>query len=91
MEVTDADIDGEIADIAESAGKSPEELRSEWEEAGVLAVLEETVMHRKAVRWLMDHVEVVEEEPGTGEQGEEAAEEQPKKPKRARKSAKKEE
>lgn len=87
MEVTDADVDEEIAALAQSAEKSPEELRREWEEAGVIAVLEETVMHRKAVQWLLDNVEIVEKGPDEAE----APAEEPAKPKRTRKRAAKKE
>jgi trigger factor len=65
LEVTDADIDAELADIASSADKTAEELRASWEEAGILAVLQEQVMQRKAVDWLLDHVEMTDETPET--------------------------
>jgi trigger factor len=86
MEVTDADIDTELEGVAGGSGKSAAELRTEWETAGVLAVLRETVMQRKAVEWLIDNVEIVEEEPAA----EEDAADVPAKPKRARKGSKKE-
>jgi trigger factor len=85
LAVTDADLEAEIADLAESAGKSPEELRREWEEAGMLAVLREHATQRKAVEWLLDHAEITEEQPSSAE------EEPAAKPKKPRKSAKKKE
>lgn len=61
MEVTDADIDAEIAIFADNSEQTAEELRARWEETGVIAVLFEQVMHRKAVEWLLANVEVSEE------------------------------
>lgn len=90
MEVSDEDVDADLAEIAKSADKTPEELRKQWEDAGVLGVLKEQVMQRKAYDWLTGHVEMVEEsaqEPATAA----TAEEKPAKPKRPRRSAKKKE
>ncbi len=63
MEVTDADIDQEVAEFASSSDKTPEELRKQWEEAGITAVLHESVVQRKAVGWLLEHVKVEIESP----------------------------
>jgi len=65
LEVTDGDIDAEIALISSQSDKDPAELRSTWEESGVIAVLREQVMHNKAVHWLVDsaNVAVIEEIP----------------------------
>lgn len=54
MEVTEADIDEEIALIASSGTSDPAELRRSWEESGVIDVLREQIIHKKAVEWLMD-------------------------------------
>jgi trigger factor len=88
LEVTDADVDAELADIAQSADKTADELRASWEEAGILAVLEEQVMQRKSVEWLLDHVEMTEETPETSATAEPADE---KPPAKGRKPKKKEE
>ncbi len=65
--VTDADIDAEIAMISSQADKDPAELRSSFEDSGVIAVLREQVMHNKAMAWLIDpaNVAVVEAAPET--------------------------
>jgi len=60
MEVTDADIDEELSEIARASKSTPEETRRKWEEMGLMAVIREGVMHRKAVNWLMENVTVVE-------------------------------
>lgn len=62
-EITDADIEDEIMKIADSRESDPAELRRKWEETGVIAVLREQIMHRRAVEWLVDpaNVEFLEE------------------------------
>ena len=63
MEITDATIDEELAEIARATKSTPEEARKKWEEMGLMAVIREGVMHRLAVNWLMENVTVVEVEP----------------------------
>ena len=63
MEVTDAEIDEELVEIAKATNSTPEEARKKWEEMGLMAVIREGVMHRMAVGWLMDNVTVIEVEP----------------------------
>lgn len=58
MEVTDADIDAELADIAEATKTSPEDARKRWEEMGLMTVVAEQIMHGKAVAWLIDNATV---------------------------------
>lgn len=85
FEVTDADIDAEIAPfVDEASGKSLEKLRESWEQTGVIAVLHEQAMHRKAVEWLLANVAVTEE-------GEQTAEEPAAGKKPSKKKAKKDE
>jgi len=60
MEVTDADIDEELNTIAEGTETTPEEARKRWEEMGLLPVVTEQIMHRKAVEWLMENATVTE-------------------------------
>jgi len=60
MEVTDADIDEELNTIAEGTETTPEEARKSWEEMGLLPVVTEQIMHRKAVEWLMDNATITE-------------------------------
>ncbi len=79
MEVTDEDIDAELKEIASSTETSPEEARKRWEELGLMSVVREQIMHRKAVLWLLDNITVVEEAARRGrreareEAGQEAA------------------
>lgn len=60
MEITDADVDEELKEVAQATDSSPEDARARWEEMGLMAVLREQIMQRKAVMWLLDNVEVVE-------------------------------
>jgi trigger factor len=83
MEVTDADIDEELAEIARATKSTPEEARKKWEDMGLMAVIREGVMHHKAVNWLMENVTVVEVEPT------DVTEEAPAEPKGKKKASKK--
>lgn len=60
MDVTDADIHEELVAISGESDDAPEDLRKRWEEAGVMGALREQVQQRKAMLWLLDHVQVTE-------------------------------
>ena len=71
-EITDEDVDAELAALAGAGESDPAELRKKWTEAGVMPVLHEQIMHKRAVRWLMDaeNVKIIEEEtPAEGDTG----------------------
>ncbi len=61
FEITDEDIDKELEEVSKATSSTPEEARKRWEDMGLMAVLREQIMHRKAVLWLLDNVEVTEE------------------------------
>jgi len=63
LEVTPEDIDRELEDISRSGETTPEEARKRWEELGLMSVIREQVIHRKAVEWLMENSTVSIEEP----------------------------
>ena len=67
FEVTDADIDQELEDIASASQATVDETRKKWKDMGLMAVIAEGVMHRRAVGWLMENVETVEVEGMTEE------------------------
>jgi len=73
MEITDEDVDAEIAEIV--GEDSVQETRERFESSGIITSLEEQSMHRKATRWLMDNVEVIEEEPSDEEASAEGGDE----------------
>ncbi len=87
MEVTEADIEEELAHVASEGEEktTPEDLRRRWEEAGVMSAVREQIMHKKAMLWLLDHVTVTEKVDTAG--GETASGKAAKKP--AKKPAKK--
>lgn len=60
FEVTDEDIEGEIRLMAgDGEDLDIEEKRAAWQAAGVMPVIHEQVMHRKAVEWLLSEDNVV--------------------------------
>ncbi len=59
MRIDDADIDAELSTMASNRDESLEETRARWEELGLMAVLREQIMHRKAIAWLLENVEFV--------------------------------
>ncbi|MDR3685514.1 MAG: trigger factor [Coriobacteriia bacterium] len=60
FEVTDADLEEELKEISSASKMSVEEAREKWKAMGLMAVIAEGVMHRRAVGWLMENVEAVE-------------------------------
>lgn len=73
--VTDEDIDEEIQLFASDSESTPEELRAKWEQTGIMGVLVEQIQQKKAVRWLLDNVEVAEENDEAGEEAPEDSKE----------------
>jgi len=60
--VSEADLDSELEDIANASKSTLEEARDKWQKMGLMAVIAEGVMHRRAVGWLMENVETTEVE-----------------------------
>jgi trigger factor len=86
LEYTDEELDSEIEKLATTEKVPVASMREQLVDTGVMALLRERLMHRHAMSWLLDHVEVVEETPAT-ETPEPAA--KPKKKAAAKKSPKK--
>ena len=92
LDVTDDDIDEELALMAGEGESSPEELRKRWEEAGVMSAVREQIMQKKAMLWALDHVTVIVKPDAFGGGESDAAEpkaDSPKKPARKRATKKK--
>jgi len=86
LELDEAEVDREIEKLA-AADKVPVlKMRERVIEAGIMAYIRERVVLRHATRWLMDHVEVIEEAP---EPAAPKAEAKPKKKTAAKKPSKK--
>ncbi|HZU81007.1 MAG TPA: trigger factor [Acidimicrobiales bacterium] len=62
IEVTDEELDEAIADMAEQAGVAAKELRRRLEHAGRLPAVRSDRRKAKALAWLLEHVEVVDDE-----------------------------
>jgi trigger factor len=84
---TDEELDAEIEKLAEGDKVPVAEMRQRLVETGVMAYLREKLMQQHATRWLMDHVEIVEEEPGAAAGAETT--DKPKKKTAAKKPSKK--
>lgn len=67
MEVTEADIDQELEAIGTESGMSVEDARKRWEDLGLMSVVRDQIMHRKAIEWLFENANVTEELPETAE------------------------
>jgi trigger factor len=62
LEVSDEDLDGEIAQLAERLETKVPVLRKRVEQAGQLPTVRSDIRKAHALRWLLDHVEIVDEE-----------------------------
>lgn len=62
LEVSDEDLEGEIAQLAERLETKVSVLRKRVEQAGQLPTVRSDIRKAHALRWLLDHVEIVDEE-----------------------------
>lgn len=67
MSVDEADIEAELKEMTTAADDTIEQTRERWEELGLMAVLREQISHRKAMRWLLENVQVTEITPDSKE------------------------
>ena len=67
LEVSDSDLEEELKEISDASKTTVEEAREKWKAMGLMAVIAEGVMHRRAVGWLMENVETVEVDKEAGE------------------------
>ena len=61
IECTDEDIDAEIEEVAERVEEKPEEVRRKLEQNDQLPAVRSDISKRKALEWLLDNVEIVDE------------------------------
>lgn len=66
MDISEDDLGEAIREIAGGEAEATDRMREKLRDAGALPVVREQIMHRKALRWLIDTVEVIEEEPTEG-------------------------
>jgi trigger factor len=62
IEITDTDLDDAVREIAGGDESAAATLRDNLATNGALPIVREQIMHRKALKWLIDSVTVVEEE-----------------------------
>ena len=61
VEVDDAELDQAISEMAQEVGTTPAQLRRRLEHAGRLAAVRSDRRKAKALAWLLEHVELVDE------------------------------
>lgn len=61
LEATDEEVDADVARLAERLGQKPGELRRALERQDALATVRSDVRKAKALEWLVEHVEIVDE------------------------------
>ncbi len=61
IECTDEDLDDEIDAVAERVGEKPDKVRRQLERNDQLPAVRSDINKRKALEWLLDHVEIVDE------------------------------
>ncbi|MGH9181305.1 MAG: trigger factor [Acidimicrobiales bacterium] len=62
LEATDEELDAEVAMMAERLDQTPAQLRAALERQEALATVRSDVRRAKAVGWLVEHVEIVDEQ-----------------------------
>lgn len=62
LEATEEDLEAEIARVAERLGRKPAEIRRQLDRNDQLPAVRSDVRKAKALEWLVEHVQVVDEE-----------------------------
>jgi trigger factor len=62
IECTDDDLEEELTSVAERVGEKVGQVRREFERGGQLAAVRSDVRKRKALDWLLERVEIVDED-----------------------------
>jgi trigger factor len=62
IECTDDDLDAELSEVARRVDTPVERVRAEFERGGQLAAVRSDVRKRKALDWLLERVEIVDED-----------------------------
>jgi len=62
LQASDEEVDGEIARIAEATGSKPNQVRNQLDRNDQLPAVRSDVRKGKALTWLMEHVEIADEE-----------------------------
>jgi trigger factor len=62
LECTDEDLDEELSEVARRVDTGVDKVRAEFERGGQLAAVRSDVRKRKALDWLLERVEIVDED-----------------------------
>jgi trigger factor len=62
IEATDEDLDEEFTQVAERLNQNPAKVRQEFERAEQVPAVRSDIRKRKALDWLVEHVELVDED-----------------------------
>lgn len=61
IECTEEELDAEIEEVAERVGEKPEKVRQQLDQNDQLPAVRSDIKKRKALEWLLDNVEIVDE------------------------------
>ena len=62
LEVADEDVDAEVVRMAERMGRKPAEVRRQLERAEQMPAVRSDLRKAKALEWLVERVDIVDEE-----------------------------
>ncbi|MDQ3570456.1 MAG: trigger factor [Actinomycetota bacterium] len=62
LEASEEDLDAEVARIAERMGQDPGRVRRQLDDAGAIPTVRSDVRKAKALEWLVEHVQIVDQE-----------------------------
>jgi trigger factor len=62
IQVTDEDLDQAVQELADQAQSTPQEVRERLDRSGRLSAVRSSRRKAKALSWLLDHVELVDED-----------------------------
>ena len=62
IDVDDDDLDAEFMSVATRVGQKPAQVRKEFERNGQVPLVRSDLRKRKALDWLIEHVEIVDEQ-----------------------------
>jgi trigger factor len=62
IECDDDDLDTEIEQVAQRVGEKPDRVRAQFERGGQLPAVRSDIRKRKALDWLLERVEIVDED-----------------------------
>ncbi|MCU1354117.1 MAG: trigger factor [Acidimicrobiales bacterium] len=65
IEPTDEDLETEFASVAQRVGQKPEQVRKQFERNDQVPLVRSDLRKRKALEWIVEHVEIVDERGAT--------------------------